>query len=135
MKKNRGFTIIEITLIVIIVSIITFLIIRSYQNIVDKTMFATAKNNLAILQRQIWLYHTVEGSYPESLVSLLNKGYIKEIPVMKIKFHQPTTNVIISNQDYDGHTDFGTWYYNYLDGTIKIACTHKDLDGMEIYRW
>lgn len=134
-SKTKGFTVLEVSLIVIIVSIITFLIINSYQRIVDKIMFSIAKNNLAMLQRQIWMYYSLEGKYPESLFVLVEKGYIKEIPLLNIKYHSATRNVIVSDQPYDNISDVGMWYYNYKDGIVKIACTHKDPEGVEIYKW
>ncbi|MEN3013281.1 MAG: hypothetical protein ABDH23_01515 [Endomicrobiia bacterium] len=135
MPKSKGFTVLELCLIIVIISIITFLIINIYQNIIDKMTFSMAKNNLAVLQRQIWMYYTLEGKYPDTLFELIHKGYLKEIPLLNIKYHPPTRNVVVSDQPYDNTTDLGVWYYEYKSGIIKIACTHKDLEGVEIYKW
>lgn len=134
-SKTKGFTVLEACLILIIISIITFLIINIYQKIIDKITFSIAKNNLATLQRQVWMYYSLEGQYPQSLHTLVEKGYLKEIPILNIKYHPPTRNVVVADQPYDNISDLGTWYYDFKSGTVKIACTHEDLEGVEIYKW
>lgn len=135
LAKSKGFTILEVCLVLIIVSIVTFLIISGYQKIIDKMTFSIAKNNLATLQRQVWIYYSLKGRYPQTLHTLVEESYIKEIPVLNIKYHPPTRNVVISDQPYDNKTDIGTWYYDFKNGIVKIACTHKDPDGVELYKW
>ncbi|MCX7715813.1 MAG: prepilin-type N-terminal cleavage/methylation domain-containing protein [Endomicrobia bacterium] len=136
MKIGRyGFTLIELVLVIIIISMLTLLFVNTYKTIADKTTFATAKSHLATLQRQVWLYYTVEGVYPETLDTLVSKGYIKRIPLLDIKYHIPTTHVVISSQPYNSQEDTGKWYYNPISGIVTIACTHKDIDGIEIYKW
>ncbi|MCS7231002.1 MAG: hypothetical protein RMJ67_02535 [Elusimicrobiota bacterium] len=135
MSKSKGFTVLEVCIITIIISLVTLLIINMYQIIIDKIEFSAAKNHLATLQRQIWIYYSLEGNYPDSLITLVKKGYIKEIPTLKVKYHPPTKNVIVSDQPYDEKTDLGIWYYDYKNGIVKIACTHKDLEGVELYKW
>lgn len=132
-----GLTLIELMLMVIIISTLSFLFINTYRTILDRTIFATAKSNLAVLQRQVWLYYNVEGKYPDTLYTLVTSGYINRIPLLNIKYHIPTTDVIVSSQPYtpSAGTDYGKWYYNSVTGVVSIACTHSDIDGVEIYKW
>ncbi len=133
--NNKGLTLIELLLVVVIITIITTLVIGIYRNVAEKSLFSVAKSNLHVIQKQIWLYYNVEGRYPSTLDDLVNAGYIKEIPLLNIKYHSPSREVIIASQQYDGEEDYGKWYYDNVDGIVCIACTHKDMDGVEICKW
>lgn len=130
-----GFTLIELAVIVVIIGILTIVTINSYNKIIDKLIFSTAKSNLSSLQRAVWLYYNMEGHYPENLSLLVSSGYISKIPLLNIKYHIPTQNVIVSSQPYTPNVDTGEWYYNNVTGVVTIACTHKDIEGIEIYKW
>ncbi len=75
-KNSKGFTLVELFLIVIIIGILSTLIISLFQHVTDRTIFAVAKSNLATLQRAVWLYYTTNGEYPQTLYQLVTSGYI-----------------------------------------------------------
>lgn len=133
--NKRGLTLIELGLVIIIITIVTTLIISIYKSIAEKSVFSVAKSNLAILQKQIWLFYNVEGRYPNSLDELVAAGYIKVVPVLNIKYHPPSDEVVVASHPYDGKDDIGKWYYDNVNGLIVIACTHRYLDGIQIYKW
>ncbi|MCX7941358.1 MAG: prepilin-type N-terminal cleavage/methylation domain-containing protein [Endomicrobia bacterium] len=133
--KKLGFTLIEVLIIVLILSIITIVVMVTQRGITDRAIFSTAKSNLAILQRQIWLYRTAEGNYPETLDKLVTKGYINRVPLLNIKYHTPSDEVVVSTEPHSMLYDLGKWCYNPATGIISIACTHKDHEGKQICNW
>ena len=81
------------------------------------------------------MYYTQEGVYPSDLNILVEKGYISNIPEIVLPYHMRTNTVMTSVEPYDVNTDTGRWYYNPTTGQVLIECTHKDLEGIEIYKW
>jgi Tfp pilus assembly protein PilE len=132
---DKGFTLIELFIIVVIIGILTTLFISKYKSIIEKTQFAVTRANLERLQRQVWLYYTQEGVYPSNLNILVEKGYISKIPEIVLPYYSRTNMVITSVEPYDVNNDTGRWYYNPTTGQVLIECTHKDLENIEIYKW
>lgn len=78
---NRGFTFIEIMVVMAILTILVVLIVPLYHGSIDKAKEAVLKEDLFTLRDVIDRYASNHGSYPSSLNILVEKGYIRAIPV------------------------------------------------------
>jgi prepilin-type N-terminal cleavage/methylation domain-containing protein len=85
-KKRRegsgnGFTLIEIIIVLGIIGLLVGLAIPQYQMHHWKAKEAVLRENLSVLRRQIDLYYQDKGKYPASLQSLVQDGYLRQLPV------------------------------------------------------
>lgn len=75
-KNNRGFTLIEMLIVLLIISVLIILIIPNLagksKNVHDKGCEAL----VSIVQTQVEAYHLEEGDNPQNLDQLVAKKYI-----------------------------------------------------------
>ena len=81
-KKSgeRGFTLIELMVVVAIVGILVTLAEPSYRIATTKAKEAALKKDLYVLRDSIDQYHADQGRYPAALSDLVDKGYLRGIP-------------------------------------------------------
>ena len=72
---GRGFTLVEILIVVAIIAILALAIIPNYVGFDVDARVVTTKSNLSTVRNRISLYRAKEGKYPESLGALLKETY------------------------------------------------------------
>ena len=86
MRRNNGFTLIEILIVVAIIAILALAILPNYVGFDVDARVVTTKSNLSVIRNRISLYRAKEGRYPESLNDLLKNTYSDagvQIPYLK----------------------------------------------------
>lgn len=78
---EKGFTLIELMVVVAIVGILVTLAEPSYRIATIKAKEAALKKDLYVMRDVIDQYHADQGSYPAALPDLVEKGYLRAIPV------------------------------------------------------
>lgn len=77
MKANKGFTIIEVLVVIAIIAILTILIFPSLNNIKKKNRDAERIADISSIQLGLALYYSkMANGYPTNLKVLLDGGYI-----------------------------------------------------------
>jgi general secretion pathway protein G len=84
---ERGFTLIEIIIVLSIIGLLVGLGLPTYKSATVKAREAVLKENLFILRKLIDQYAQDKGKYPASLQALVQDSYIRAIPV------DPTTHL------------------------------------------
>lgn len=80
-RPTRGFTLIELLVVLAIVSTLLLLVTpRLYQQ-VDATKEAVLRDNLRLTRQVIDRFYGDTGRYPESLQELVDKRYLRALPV------------------------------------------------------
>ena len=79
--RQRGFTLMEMLLVLVLVAIVASLVAPMVTRSVDRAREATLKENLFILRKAIDDYYADAGAYPDELKTLVEKRYIRNIPV------------------------------------------------------
>lgn len=79
--SQRGFTLIEILIVLSIIGILLGLAVPQYQMSVKRAREAVLKENLFIMRKMIDQYYQDKHKYPPSLQSLVEEKYLKSIPV------------------------------------------------------
>jgi general secretion pathway protein G len=79
-RSSRGFTLIEILLVVLILGLIAAIVVAGFINIQDDAEASATRSQLQMLREQIQLYRFNESAYPADLTSLVSTGQIGEVP-------------------------------------------------------
>jgi general secretion pathway protein G len=80
-KKQSGFTLIELMIVVAIIGILASMAVVQLKSTKQKAMEAALKEDLYVLRNCIDQYFTDKGKYPDSLETLVDDGYMRKIPV------------------------------------------------------
>lgn len=62
--EQRGFTIVELLIVVVVIAILAAITIVSYNGITERSRFSTMRSDLASLNKAILMYHADNGAYP-----------------------------------------------------------------------
>lgn len=66
-KNSRGFTIVELLVVIVVIGILAAISLVSYSNISQKAVIATVQSDLSNASKMLKIYKTLYDSYPTSL--------------------------------------------------------------------
>src|SRR5476649_2240947 len=94
MKTKRGFTLIELMIVVAIIGILAAIAIPKFAELIRKSGEGASKVNLGALRSALSIYYCdMEGNYPAQLVSLtLNGKYLSSVPLAKEPNYHPDSS-------------------------------------------
>ncbi len=138
LNKERGFTLIELMIVVAIIGILAAIAIPQFASLIAKSQEGAAKGSLGAVRSSLSIYYgDMEGVYPQdTLASLTTSGkYLAAIPSLTMPNnktysagHGATSAVATSAGDnggwfYQNNSGLSTW------GTVLVNCTHSDVKG------
>jgi general secretion pathway protein G len=124
LRNRRGFTLIELLVVMSIVAVLlTLAVPRSFSG-VDQSREVVLKQNLAAVRDAIDKFHADTGAYPESLDALVEKRYLKSLPVDPITESTTTWQLIPPQPPKKGQV------FDIRSGATGIA-----RDGTDYQRW
>src|SRR6266704_6346633 len=80
-KQRRGFTLIEILIVVSIIGILVSIAVPIYQKSILRARESVLRNNLFTLRTQLDEYTYDKQKAPQSLEDLVTEGYLLHIPL------------------------------------------------------
>jgi general secretion pathway protein G len=110
LKKQKGFTLIELLVVMTIIAVLLSIAAPRYMRSVDDAREATLKSSLAQMREAIDQYNADQGQLPLSLNDLVEKKYLRSIPLDPITQSAETWQVAPppgdqeKNQVYDVHS-------------------------------
>jgi general secretion pathway protein G len=130
--SGRGFTLIEILIVITIIGILVTLAQPSYNRAVTSAKEAALKENLFILRDRIDQYYADNAKYPGSLNELVEKPYLRSIPKDPITGSAETWTTVPAPEDQGqpGGGGGGGGIFDVKSGSDKIA-----LDGTRYSEW
>lgn len=117
-ERIRGFTLLELMIVVAIITILIGIAAGMYQRSVQKAKEATLRSDLTVMREAIDHYTLDKEAAPQSLDDLVNpqSQYLREIPT------DPITNA------KDWHADFGDTVMSPDQSNTGIVDVHSSSD-------
>ena len=79
-KRQDGFTLIEVMIVVAIISILAAIAMPNFQKALIRARETNLRKTLFVLRDSIDQHYADHGSYPESLEDLVTGQYIRTVP-------------------------------------------------------
>ncbi len=136
-KAPRGFTLIELMIVVAIIGILAAIAIPKFAELIRKSSEGSSKGNLGAVRSAMSIYYgDMEGQYPQGLTALTIGGkYLAAIPAAKTpNYHADSSAPLGGSEASFAGVDLGRWYLDNQAGdanigTVWVGCTHTDTKG------
>jgi type II secretion system protein G len=79
-RRRRGFTLIELIVVMAIVALLVSIAAPRYLQSLDRAREASLRSNLQVMRHAIDQYTADRGRYPDSLQDLVNARYLRQLP-------------------------------------------------------
>jgi general secretion pathway protein G len=128
-RREFGFTMVELMIVMAIIVILVSLAIPQYQKALIRSKESVLKNNLFTLRQVIDEYTYDKQKAPQSLQDLVAAGYLREIPLDPITGSNETWHVVMEDvlQSVD-QTEPGIF-------DVKSGSDKTGLDGTPYADW
>jgi general secretion pathway protein G len=116
---RKGYTLVELMIVISIVGILVTLAIPTFQHSVLKAKEAALKQNLFTLRGVIDQYYADKGNYPSGLEKLVEDKYLREIPIDPFTKTSTTWEEIFEDQEAGEEGSPGV--YDVKSGSDQMA--------------
>lgn len=121
---DRGFTLIELVVVLAIVATLLTIAVPRYFSSVEKSKEAVLKENLYQMRDAIGKYYADKGKYPETIEALATDKYLRKVPLDPIT-ESAATWVVVPPEDAQKGGVFD----------VKSGAPGKGSDGTELATW
>jgi general secretion pathway protein G len=80
MRKPRGFTLVELMVVLAIIALLLSVVVPDYVGRMRRAEEAVLQENLALMRDSLDKHYADTGRYPESIEELVAKRYLRAIP-------------------------------------------------------
>jgi general secretion pathway protein G len=129
MKRQNGFTLIELMIVMVIITILAGIGLAVYGNSVQSAKEATLQQDLHGMREAIDQYYADKNHYPPSLESLVEDKYIRAVPLDPITRSTETWQTTLADPE-PGNPSAESGIYNVKSGAEGTA-----LDGTPYSEW
>jgi general secretion pathway protein G len=125
----RGFTMIELLVVISIIVILASIGMAQYRNSVIRAREAVLKEDLFRMRDAIDQYYADKTKYPASLQDLVSDGYLREIPVDPFTNSKETWQAVNAETKVSDTTSEPGVY------DVKSGSEETSLDGTRYAEW
>jgi general secretion pathway protein G len=129
-SSARGFTLIEVMIVVTLVVILASVGMATYTNSVHRAREAVLKEDLFRMRDAIDQFYADRNQYPQGLEDLVSEGYLREIPKDPMTDSAETWNVEQSENDANNPAAVAG-IVNVRSGSEAVS----PLDGSKYAEW
>jgi len=126
--SNRGFTLIELTIVISLITVLSTIALVGYRSAVTRTREAVLKEDLFRMREAIDQYYADREMYPSGLSDLVTGGYIRSVPTDPMTGSADTWSSMFTDSQAD--TGFRRGLFDVHSGADGIA-----LDGTLYSEW
>jgi general secretion pathway protein G len=127
--KKRGYTLIELMIVMAIISILVSIAVPLYQKALIRTKESLLKNNLFTLRTVIDEYTFDKKKAPQTLQDLVNDGYLRAVPIDPITGNDQSWVTIMEDSiTLVDQTQPGIW-------DVHSGSDLKSLEGTPYSSW
>lgn len=94
---NRGFTMVELMIVMAVVTILISISIPYYQKSVIRSKESVLRNNLFTMRTVIDEYTIDKGKAPQTLQDLVTEGYLRNVPVDPMTGQENTWRIVMED--------------------------------------
>jgi len=128
-KSRRGFTLVEIMIVMAIITIIISIAVPMYQKALVRAKESVLKNNLYTLRTVIDEYTYDKQKGPQQLQDLVSEGYLRAVPVDPITKSAESWRIIMEDAlTAVNQTDPGIF-------DVRSGSDGKSLEGTLYSEW
>jgi general secretion pathway protein G len=126
---QRGFTLIELMVVMAIISVLIAIAIPIYQKSIIRAKESVLRNNLFTVRTMIDEYTVDKQKAPESLQELVSEGYLRQIPQDPMTGSSDSWKIIMEDNPVGG----GSSSPGVFD--VRSGSDRKSLDGTAYSDW
>jgi len=122
-RPARGFTFLEVLVVLSLLGLLIAIALPAYQDSVARARGAALRQTLYRVREAIDEYHTDQRGYPGTLEDLVQKGYLRSMPVDPVTESPDTWQVEYAPYDQINEDEItGIW-------DLRSGAEGNDLDG------
>jgi general secretion pathway protein G len=114
-RKGVGFTLIELLVVLAIIAVMLTLAVPRYYGQIDTAKEAVLRDNLKTTREIIDKFYGDTGRYPESLDELVEKRYLRALPIDPLTGSSSTWALVPPPDGYKGNV------YDIKSGAAGVA--------------
>jgi general secretion pathway protein G len=127
--RERGFTLVELLVVISLISILAAMGLVQYKNSIVKTKESVLKTDLFRMRDAIDQYYADKGKYPGSLDTLVSDGYLRKVPEDPITGSSDSWQTVPAEPDPNNPSSEPGIY------DVKSAAPGTALDGSNYTDW
>jgi general secretion pathway protein G len=127
-SRRRGYTLIELIVVMAIISILVSVAVPLYQKSILRTKESLLKNNLFTLRTMIDEYTYDKKKAPQQLQDLVTGGYLREVPKDPITGNDQWITVMEDALTAVDQIEPGIW-------DVRSKSDQKSLEGTPYSEW
>ena len=137
-RKSKGFTLIELMIVVAIIGILAAIAIPRFANLIDRAREARTQGNLGSVRSAMAIcYGATDGTWPATIAAMV-PTYIDAVPgvLLPSAMHGQVAPGDSTEAAVAG--DVGNWFYNgaaAVGGVVNVNCTHPSSAGPLVNTW
>ena len=99
-RRARGFTLIEMLVVMVIIALLLTIAVPRYLRTLERSKEAVLRQDLSALRESIDKFYGDTGKFPEALTTLVDRRYLRSIPVDPVS-KSAETWVVVRADDPD----------------------------------
>jgi general secretion pathway protein G len=127
--RERGFTLVELLVVISLISILAAMGLVQYKNSIVKTKESVLKTDLFRMRDAIDQYYADKGKYPGSLDTLVSDGYLRKVPEDPITGSSDSWQTVPAEPDPNNPSSEPGIY------DVKSSAPGTALDGSNYTDW